>query len=180
MIPNLPKAKPSTPPTLARSCIYTSHPAPCTPPYKSMCIWLISFHYTTWWWPKFVAEMCSCAFFFFLRCYNFKEVLAFSTNSFHLDQFLMQSFQLDILMFATSLFTSSSHLCLGFPLVLVDMGVHSYTFFTMLSSGIRYTCPNRTNLCALMWFMIFSFPMSLFSFSFDLILHVPSFSLVGP
>jgi hypothetical protein len=36
--------------------------------------------------------------FFFLRRYNFKEVLAFPTNSFHLGRFLMQSFQLVILM----------------------------------------------------------------------------------
>ena len=118
--------------------------------------------------------------FFFLRRYNFKEDLAFSTNSFHLGRFLMQSFQLVILMFATSLFTSSSHLCLGLPFDLVDMSVHSHTFFTVLSSGIRYTCPNQANLCALMWFMIFLFPISLFSSSFDLILHVPSFSLLGP
>jgi hypothetical protein len=31
-------------------------------------------------------------FFFFLRRYNFREVSAFSTNSFHLVRFLMQSF----------------------------------------------------------------------------------------
>ena len=41
----------------------------------------------------------------------------------------MQSFQLVILMLATSLFTSSSHLCLDLPFDLVDVGVHSYTFF---------------------------------------------------
>ena len=67
-------------------------------------------------------------FFFFLRHYYFKEVLAFSTNSFHLGRFIMQSFQSVILMIATPLFTSSSHLCLGFPFDLVDMGVHSYMF----------------------------------------------------
>jgi hypothetical protein len=43
---------------------------------------------------------------------------------------------------------------LGLPFDLVNMGDHSYTFLTMLSSGIRYTCPNKANLCALMWFMI--------------------------
>jgi len=32
-------------------------------------------------------------FFFFLRRYNFREVSTFSTNSFHLGRFLMQSFQ---------------------------------------------------------------------------------------
>jgi hypothetical protein len=34
------------------------------------------------------------------------------------------------------IFTSSSHLFLGLPSNLVDMGDHSYTFLTMLSSGI--------------------------------------------
>ena len=71
MIPNQPKATPSTPPTLARSRTYTSHPAPYTPPYKCMYIWLISFHCTTWWWPKFVAETCSCA----LRVVNYNLML---------------------------------------------------------------------------------------------------------
>ena len=64
--------------------------------------------------------------FFFLRRYNFGEVLAFSTNSFNLDRFLMQSFQLVILRFATSLFTSSSHLFLGLLSDLVNAGEHSY------------------------------------------------------
>ena len=84
--------------------------------------------------------------FFFLRRYNFGEVLAFSTNSFHLDRFLMQSFQVVILRFATSLFTLSSHLFLGHPSDLVNAGDHSYTLSTMLSSGIRCTCPNQANL----------------------------------
>jgi hypothetical protein len=68
-------------------------------------------------------------FFFFLRRYNFREVLAFSTNSFHLGQFLMQSFQIVIFIFVISLFTSSSHLFLGLPSDLVNAGAHSYTFF---------------------------------------------------
>ena len=74
--------------------------------------------------------------FFFLRRYNFREVLAFSPNSFHLGQFLMQSFQSVIFTFVISLFTSSPHLFLGLPSDLVNAGVHSYTFFTMLLSGI--------------------------------------------
>jgi hypothetical protein len=37
----------------------------------------------------------------FLRRYNFKEVLAFSTTSFDLGRFLMQSLQLFTLMFFT-------------------------------------------------------------------------------
>ena len=89
-------------------------------------------------------------FFFFLRRYNFREVLAFSTNSFHLGRFLMQSLQFVIFIFVMSLFTSSSHLFLGLPSDLVSACDHSYTFVTMLLSGIRCTCPNQASLCALM------------------------------
>ena len=88
--------------------------------------------------------------FFFLRRYNFREVLAFSTNSFHLGRFMMQSLQSVIFIFVILLFTSSSHLFLGLPSDLVSAGDHSYTFFTMLFSGIRCTCPNHASLCALM------------------------------
>jgi len=118
-------------------------------------------------------------FSFFLMRYNFKEFLAFSTNSFHLGRFLMQSLQF-IFIFFISLFTSSSHVFLGLPSDLVSGGDHSYTFFTMLLSGIRCTCPNQASLCALMQFMIFLLPIRLFSSSFNLIRHVPSLSLVGP
>jgi hypothetical protein len=62
----------------------------------------------------------------------------------------MQSFQLVILGFTTPLFTSSSHLFLDLPSDLVSAGDHSYTLLTMLSSGIRCTCPNQANLCAFM------------------------------
>ena len=88
-------------------------------------------------------------FFFFLRRYNFREVLAFSTSFFHLVWFLMQSFQFVIFILVISLSTSSSHLFLGLPSDLVSAGDHSYTFFTMLLSGIRCTCPNQANLCTL-------------------------------
>jgi len=36
---------------------------------------------------------------FFLRHYNFREVLVFSTNSFHFGRFLMQSLQFSIFIF---------------------------------------------------------------------------------
>jgi hypothetical protein len=57
------------------------------------------------------------SYFFLLRRYNFKEVLAFSTNSFHLGRFLMQSFQLVILMFATSLLHHPPTCIWVFPLI---------------------------------------------------------------
>jgi hypothetical protein len=69
------------------------------------------------------------AIFFFLRRYNFREVLAFSKNSFHLGRFLMQSFQFVIFIFVISLFASSSQLFFGLPGDLVNAGAHSYTFF---------------------------------------------------
>ena len=68
---------------------------------------------------------------FFLRHYNFREVLAFSTNSFHLGRFLMQSLQFVIFIFVMSLFISSSHLFLGLPSNLVTAGDNSYNFFLL-------------------------------------------------
>jgi len=67
--------------------------------------------------------------FFFLRRYNFREVLTFSTSFFHLVRFFMQSFQFVIFILVISLFTSSSHLFLGLPSDRVSAGDHSYTFF---------------------------------------------------
>ena len=81
--------------------------------------------------------------FFFLKRYNFREVLAFPKSFFHLVRFLMQSFQFVIFILVISLYTSSSHLFLGLPSDLVSAGDHSYTFFTTLLSGIRCTCPNQ-------------------------------------
>jgi hypothetical protein len=43
-------------------------------------------------------------FFFFLRRYNFREVLAFSTSFFHLIWFLMQSFQFVIFILFVALY----------------------------------------------------------------------------
>jgi hypothetical protein len=109
-----------------------------------------------WVWMRYLAYLISCSrltydqfFFFFLRHYNFREVLAFPTNSFHLERLLMQFFQFVIFIFVMSAFTSSSYLFLGLPRDLVKAGDHSYTFFTMLLSGIRCTCPNQASLCAL-------------------------------
>ena len=64
-----------------------------------------------------------------LKALQLREVLAFSTNSFHLVRFLMQSFRFVIFILVISLFTSSSHLFLGLPSDLVNAGAHSYTFF---------------------------------------------------
>ena len=89
------------------------------------------------------------SFFFFLRHYNFRDVLAFSTSFFHLVRFLMHSFQFVISIFVMSLFTSSSHLFLGLPSYLVCADGHSYTFF--YHAGVWHTMyMSEANLCALM------------------------------
>ena len=76
-------------------------------------------------------------FFFFLRCYNFREVLAFSTNSFHLGRFLMQSFQFVIFIFVISLFTSSYHLFSSLPSDLVN-AVHTHKLFLPCCCLLHY------------------------------------------
>jgi hypothetical protein len=45
---------------------------------------------------------------------------------------------------------------------------------------MRCTYLNQASLCALMKFIIFLFPINRFSSSFDIILHVPYLTLVGP
>jgi len=87
-----------------------SSPCKCRCLYPSSCVlcgsvWN-SVEFFVVWFQKY---------FFLLRRYNFRKVLAFSTNSFHLGQFLMQSFQFVTFIFVISLFTSSSHLFLGLP-----------------------------------------------------------------
>ena len=88
-------------------------------------------------------------FLFLSEGLHFREVLASSTSDFHLVRSLMQSFQFVIFILVMSLFISSSHLFLCLSSNLVNAVDHTYTFFTMLLSGVRCTCPNQANLCAL-------------------------------
>jgi hypothetical protein len=66
------------------SCLLQNVDNKQSPPKKRPCQWVIPM-------------------LFFLRHYNFREVLALSTNSFHLGQFLMQSFPFVIFIFVISL-----------------------------------------------------------------------------
>ena len=118
-------------------------------------------------------------FFLFLRRYNFREVLAFSTSFFHLVRFLMQSFHFVIFILVISLFTSSSHLFLGLPSDLVIAGDHSYTFLPCCYLAYDVRVRTKLILCFDVVYDVL-LPVSLFSSSFDLIRHVPSFSVVGP
>jgi len=91
--------------------------------------------------------------FFFLRHYNFREVLAYSANFFHLGRFLMQSFQFVIFIFVISRFTSSSHLFLGLPSDLVNAGAHSYTFF-LPCCCLAYDVLVQTKLIFVLWYSL--------------------------
>ena len=79
-----------------------------------------------------------------------------------------------------SFLMSSSHLFFGLPCGHVDIGFHLYTFFTILSSGIRCKWPNQLNPCAFMWFITFLCLINSSNSSFVLILYVQSLSFVGP
>jgi hypothetical protein len=88
--------------------------------------------------------------FFLLKCYNLYKVLARSTTSFHLSLSCTTFFQLFTFKLLMSPKTSSSQRVLGLPIGRLDMGFHHLIFFTLLSSGIRSTCPNQFSLCFLM------------------------------
>ena len=92
----------------------------------------------------------------------------------------MRLVQFFIFDFFTSFLMLFSHLFFGLPSGRVNIGFHLYTFFTILSSGIRCKWPNQLNLCAFMWFIIFLCLINSSNSSFVLILHVPSLYFVGP
>jgi hypothetical protein len=58
----------------------------------------------------------------------------------------MQLVQFFIFIFFISFIISSSHLFFGLPSGRVNIGCHLYTFFTILSSGIRCKWPNELHL----------------------------------
>jgi hypothetical protein len=111
-------------------------------------------------------------FFFFLRRYNFREVLAFPTSSFHLERFLLQFFQFVIFIFVMSLFTSSSHLFFGLPSDLVNAGDHSYTFFyhAVIWHAMHISKPSQS-LCFDVIYDIFVTTLFNSSFLFSINLH---------
>ena len=80
------------------------------------------------------------------------NVLAFSAIFFHLCRSWMQSSQLYIFMVFKSFLTSFSHLVWDLPNDLIVMDFHSYTFFTILSSGILFYAHAQGNLT--LWFNV--------------------------
>jgi hypothetical protein len=87
-------------------------------------------------------------FFFFFSRYNF-HLWMFWPSEHIISNLLwsrLQLVQFFIFSFFISFLMSSYHLFFGLPSGLLNIGFHLYTFFTILSSGIRCKWPNQLNL----------------------------------
>ena len=76
--------------------------------------------------------------------------------------------------------TSSIHLFLGLPLILLPIGFHSSILLGILIPSIRVTCPSQAILLLFMNIIMSAFPMSSFSSWFFLILQNSFSSCTGP
>jgi hypothetical protein len=83
--------------------------------------------------------------------YNSGRVLAFSTISFH----LRRSWTCPAHFISFIFFKSSSHQDSGLPTGLFVNGFNLCIFLTILISGILFMCPNRLNLWALTYFIMY-------------------------
>jgi len=100
-------------------------------------------------------------FFFFHRHYSPLWALACRTMSFHF--FLSATNSLNLLTPSIwrSLSTSSFHLFLGLPLLLVPSSSWVKMFLGILSSSILSTWPNQLILCPFIHFTLFSLNLAL-------------------
>ena len=76
--------------------------------------------------------------------------------------------------------TSSIHLFLVLPLILLPIGFHSSILVGILIPSIRVTCPSQAILLLFMNLTMSAFRMSSFSSWFFLILQNPFLSCTGP
>ena len=119
--------------------------------------------------------------FFFLFHWHYSPLwaLAFRTMSFHF--FISATNSLHLLKPTTwrSLFASSFHLFLGFPLLLFSSSSWVKIFLGFLSSFIVSRWPNQLILCPFIHFIIFSSLLISSSSRFVRLFHSP-FSYLGP
>ena len=120
-----------------------------------------------------------CFFFFFCWRYNPLWVLAFSVIFFHSVLSLLSFFHPLIVIVWISSSTSSIHLFLGLPLILLSIGFHSNILLGILPPSIRVTCPSQAILLLFMNLTMSALPMSSFSSWFFLILQNPFSSFTG-
>ena len=85
------------------------------------------------------------AFFFFFLYYRYNPlwVLAFSAIFFHSVLSLLSFLHPLIPIVWISSSTSSTHLFLGLPLILLPIGFHSNVLLGILPPSIRITCPSQ-------------------------------------
>ena len=121
----------------------------------------------------------SSSLFFFHRHYSPLWALACRTMSFHF--FLSATKFLHLLTPSTwrSLSTSSFHLFLGLPLLLIPSNSWVKIFLGILSSSILSTWPNQLIFCPFIYFTIIS-PLLIFSSSRFVWLFHSRFSYLGP
>jgi len=113
------------------------------------------------------------------RRYSPGMALASSTIRFHWSLFLSFSIHPLIPILLRSAITSSSHLILGLPILLVAYGFLSVLFLGMAVSSILSTWSSHCILCAFINLAISSPPISLHSSLSYLIRHTP-LSTTGP
>ena len=111
--------------------------------------------------------------FFFCWRYNSLWVLAFSMIFFHSVLSLLSFLHPLILVVCISSSTSSVHLFLGLPLILLPIGFHSNILLGILPPSIRITCPSPAILLLFINLTMSALPMSSFSSWFLLILQIP-------
>jgi len=76
--------------------------------------------------------------------------------------------------------TSSIHLFLGLPLILLPICFHSNILLGILPPSIRITCPSQAILLLFINLTMSACPTSSFSSWFSLILQIPFLSCTGP
>ena len=127
-----------------------------------------------------IPEIRIWGFFFFL-CWRYNPlwVLAFSAIFFHSVLSLLNFLHPLIPIVRMSSSSSSIHLFLGLPLILLPIGFHSYILLGFLPPSICLTFPSQAILLLFINLTMSAFPMSSFSSWLFLILQIPfSFSLI--
>ena len=104
------------------------------------------------------------SFFFLCWRYNPLWVLAFSAIFFHSALSLLSFLHPLIPIVWISSSTSSTHLYLGLPLILLPNGFHSNMLLDILPPSIRITCPSQAILLLFINLTMSALPTSSFQF----------------
>ena len=130
--------------------------------------------------PKLPSFQSATPHVFFFCCrYNPLWVLAFSVIFFHSVLSLLTFLHPLIPFVWMSSSTSSIHLFLSLPLILLPIGFHSCILLGILILSIRITCPSQAILLPFINLTMSALPVSSFTSWFFLILQIPFSSCTG-